>query len=374
VCLVCCVQYKRRIMAPDITLDAKQLAESRSGVPPDAVLFGRSEAMATLKHRAQKVCATSVQVLLCGDGGTGKEVLARWIHANSTVASGEFVSVNCAAIPRALMESELFGYEKGAFTGARSAKEGRVELAHNGTLFLDEIAELESSLQGKLLHFLQDGCFSRIGDVSERRVNARVICATGKNLEEQVAAKRFRADLFHRVNVVQLRLPRLNERLDDLPILAEYFRLHYEKQFGRTAEPLTSDVISYLQSLNWHGNVRELSNEIARYVLIGPDAMIGRELLNRNTRLRPVSQDARRVPLKRIAADAVREMERKLILEALKANRWNRRKAAEALKISYRALIYKIRDAGLTHRPARPATNSDEPRGTNRPSKDTLSS
>jgi two-component system, NtrC family, response regulator AtoC len=352
--------------------NTKQQADLRHLLPPDAILFGRSAAMASLRLRAQKVCATNIQVLLSGDGGTGKEVLARWIHANSKVSSGPFVSVNCAAIPGALLESELFGYEKGAFTGARAAKQGRVELADNGTLFLDEIAELESNLQSKLLHFLQDGSFSRIGDVEERRVNARVICATSKNLEEQVAAKKFRVDLFHRVNVVQLRLPRLRERIEDLPMLAEYFRSQYMKQFEREAEPLTPEILRYLQGLSWQGNVRELANEIARYVLIGPDGAVEREIPKRTIRPWAATKDGGTIPLKRIAAEAVREMERQVILEALRANRWNRRKAAEALKISYRALIYKIRDAGLAHRAQRP--DADVSNGSASLSKDRLSS
>ena len=341
------------------TTAGKQPTEPSNRLPPDEVLFGRSAAMARVKLHAQKVCRTSLSVLLYGDGGTGKEVMARWIHANSSMSGGEFVSVNCAAIPHALLECELFGYERGAFTGARTAKEGRVETADNGTLFLDAIAELEPGLQSKLLHFLENGCFSRIGDLNERRVNARVVCATSKNLEEEVAANRFRADLFHRVNVVQLRLPRLRERVEDLPVLAEYFRSRYMKQFEREAEPLTAEMLGELQDQNWQGNIRELANSIARYVLIGPEATLERKPMKPALAGR-VPEDQGRVSLKRIAADAIREMEHRVILEALRANRWNRRKAAEALKISYRALIYKIRDAGLAHRVARPDLDSDE--------------
>jgi len=328
---------------------AKQHTDGRSELPPDEVLFGHTEVMASVRQRAQKVCATDVPILLSGDGGTGKEVLARWIHANSSVSSGPFVSVNCAAIPDALLESELFGYEKGAFTGARTAKEGRVELAEGGTLFLDEIAELEPAVQSKLLQFLQDGGFSRIGDVTERRANARVICATSKDLAEQVAAKRFRADLFHRVNVVQLRLPRLSERLEDVPILAEHFRSRYTKQFEREAQPLTAEMLRYLQNQSWQGNIRELGNGIARYVLIGPEATLQPEPGKEQAWEKHAPKDVGCVPLKRIAADAIRETGR-VILEALRASRWNRREAAEQLKISYRSLIYKIRHAGIGQR------------------------
>src|SRR5450432_338891 len=170
-----------------------------STIPPDHVLFGRSAAMSEVRQRAEKIRETNVPVLLCGAGGTGKEAIARWIHAHSRYSQGQFVKVNCAAIPANLLESELFGYEQGAFTGAQTTKLGRVELAHNGTLFLDEIADLEMALQSKVLHFLQDGVFSRIGDQSERVVNARVICATNKDLEQEIAAGNFRQDLFYRI-------------------------------------------------------------------------------------------------------------------------------------------------------------------------------
>src|SRR6266481_8949532 len=181
-------------------------------LPPDEVIFGCSAKMSELRQRAAKVCGTSVAVLLQGDGGTGKEVLARWIHKHSPYNNGQFVKVNCAAIPGTLLESELFGYEKGAFTGAHGVKPGRVELAHQGTLFLDEIADLDLGLQSKLLHFLQDGHFSRIGDEAEREVETRLLCATNKSLEDEIEAGRFRADLFYRINVLKIALPRLAAR------------------------------------------------------------------------------------------------------------------------------------------------------------------
>src|ERR1700730_9470068 len=185
-------------------------------LPPDQVLFGWSANMMKLRQRAAKVCGTTVPVLLQGDGGTGKEVLARWIHKHSAYCNGQFVKVNCAAIPGSLLESELFGYEKGAFTGAHALKPGRVELAHHGTLFLDEIADLDLGLQSKLLHFLQDGFFSRLGDQTERLVETRVICATGRRLEDEIAAGRFRADLYYRISVFQIAMPRLADRREDI--------------------------------------------------------------------------------------------------------------------------------------------------------------
>ena len=317
-------------------------------LPPDYILFGQSEAMKDVRLRAAKVCDTNVPVLLYGDGGTGKEVLARWIHKHSPSRTGQFVKVNCAAIPGALLESELFGYEKGAFTGADASKPGRVELADKGTLFLDEIAELDLGLQSKLLQFLQDGNYSRIGDESERSVEARLICATNKDLEHGIDAGRFRADLYYRINVVRIRMPRLRERREDIAVLAEYFRKQHEKQFAKESAALEPQMLNYLRNLEWPGNLRELSNGIARYVLIGPEAAIFEDSSKRPTTAAQASADeANAVPLKRITKEAVRDMERNLILEALRANQWNRRKAAVALKISYRALIYKIRDAGL---------------------------
>ncbi len=307
--------------------------------------------MQDVRRLATRICATDVPVLLNGNGGTGKEVLARWIHTHSPWSNGQFVKVNCAAIPGTLLESELFGYEKGAFTGAHASKPGRVELAHNGTLFLDEIADLGLGLQSKLLQFLQDGRFSRIGDESERVVEARLICATSKNLEEEIDLGRFRADLYYRINVVRLRLPRLSERGEDIPLIAEYFRAQFQEKFSKQSEPLSAGMLNYLQRLDWPGNIRELSNGIARHVLIGADAKIVLgPVAGRVDQARESSRDVGIVPLKQLAREAVREKERSFIFEALQANQWNRRKAAQALKISYRALIYKIRDAGLLAR------------------------
>jgi two-component system response regulator AtoC len=317
-------------------------------LPPDQVLFGRSAVMTLLRKRAEKICVANIPVLLCGPAGSGKELVARWVHAHSAFCAGPFVKVNCAAIPGSLLESELFGYEKGAFTGASASKPGRVEMADKGTLFLDEIAELDLTLQSKLLHFLQDGRFSRIGDEAERSVETRLICSSNRNLEQEIEAQSFRSDLFYRVSVVQLKLPSLSERKEDIPVLAEYLRTAFEKEFAMKSEPFGEEMLEYLTSLNWPGNVRELSNEVARYVLIGPHE----SATQRQPQQRPAGVDhcttgTKAVSLKHVAKDAIREMERSVILEALRDNQWNRRKAAQVLKISYRALIYKIRDAGL---------------------------
>jgi two-component system, NtrC family, response regulator AtoC len=316
--------------------------------PPDDVLFGRSPAMAGIRQRAIKVCRASVPVLLYGDGGTGKEALARWIHKHSANCNGQFVKVNCAAIPGALLESELFGYEKGAFTGAQHSKPGRVELAHNGTLFLDEIGDLDLSLQSKLLQFLQEGRFSPIGAQEEKRIETRLICATNRELQKEIDAGKFRGDLYYRINVVCMRLPQLRERREDIPLLAQYFRTLYQEKYEKESEPLSREMLQYLQNLDWQGNIRELSNGIARHVLIGAEAkMIQEPVSRRTTATYSKASSEGGIPLKQIAKEAVHKRERNYILEALQANQWNRRRTAEALKISYRTLIYKIRDAGL---------------------------
>jgi two-component system, NtrC family, response regulator AtoC len=340
-------------------------------LPPEEVLFGRSEAMKEVRKRATKIARTNIPVLLCGPKGSGKEVLARWIHNHSGVATGEFVKVNCAAIPGTLLESELFGFEKGAFTGAHATKPGRVELAHNGTLFLDGIADLDLASQSKLLQFLQDGRFSRIGDELERGVDTRLMCATDKDLEDEIAKGKFRADLYYRINVVCLKLPALRDRREDIPMMAEYFLGRCQHQFQAQAEPLTMETLHYMQCLEWPGNIRELSNGIARHVVIGPEASI----LEDSTR--PASPSTPRapskngiVPLKSLCKEAIRASERNIILEALRANRWNRRKAAQELKISYRLLIYKIRDAGLITKQKHSIASGQESQAGHGPSAD----
>jgi DNA-binding NtrC family response regulator len=219
-------------------------------------------------------------------------------------------------------------------------------------LFLDEIADLDFNLQSKLLHFLQDGTFSRIGDQGERKVDARLICATHKDLEAETMSGRFRQDLFYRIHVFRLRMPALRERRDDIPLLAEYFRKQFERQFEMKAEAFPPEMLEYLKNLVWAGNIRELSNGVARYVLLGPEAVIHQEIPTRREKrvVKEAGSGQAQVTLKSLSKDAIREMEKNVILETLRANQWNRRKTAQALKISYRALIYKIQDAGLVSR------------------------
>jgi len=219
--------------------------------------------------------------------------------------------------------------------------------------------------QSKLLQFLQDGRFSRLGDESERAVETRLICATNRDLEQEIDSGKFRADLYYRINVVRLKLPRLRERREDIPLLAEYFLMRFQQEFNKKAEPLTKEMMQYLQTLDWPGNIREFSNGIARHVLIGTEASIAEEIpQERSSSLLPRLGGNEAVPLKSISREAIRALEKNVILEALHANQWNRRKAAQQLKISYRALIYKIRDAGLAaRRVGRVASRQDEKTG-----------
>ncbi len=320
-------------------------------LPPDSVIFGRSPAMQVVRQKVEKIAGTNIPLLIQGENGTGKEVLARLIHARSPWSSGPFVKVNCAAIPGTLLESELFGYQKGAFTGAYASKPGRVEMAHLGTLFLDEIAELDPGLQAKLLQLLQDGQFCRIGDQEDKRVDARVICATNRNLEREIETGSFRPDLFYRINVVSIYMPRLHERREDILVLAEHFLTHFNQRFQRNAPPFAKEVLQLFANRDWPGNIRELENRVARYVVLGSEDAISSEPFEKRPTPIPieVSEDGT-IPLKRIAKQAIREMERNLILKVLQANHWNRRKAAQILNISYRALIYKIREAGLSQK------------------------
>ena len=317
-------------------------------LPPDHIYFGPSEAMQSVRQKVERAAGLNVPILILGESGTGKEVLAHFIHNASPWHGGPFVKVNCPAIPGTLIESELFGFQKGAFTGANATKPGRMEMAQGGTLFMDEIAELDSSLQAKLLHVLQDGHFTRIGDHEEKRMDARVVCATNRNLAREIESGGFRADLFYRINVISITLPSLRERRDDIPYLVEYLRVQFNRRFQREAAPLSKETLHLLKQRDWPGNVRELENCVARYVVLGSEETFYSE----RTERAPVhftyeTNEDGNIPLKRIAQQVTRRMERDVILKVLQANHWNRRRTAEVLKISYRALLYKVRQAGL---------------------------
>ncbi len=330
------------------TLSVNSLAQSLGEVPPDNIIFGHSDAMRAIRSQLAKVSAANVPVLITGESGTGKDIIARLIHGLSPWKTGPYVKVNCPAIPGTLLESELFGYEKGAFTGAFGSKPGRVELAHRGTLFLDEISELDPSLQSKLLQLLQDGQFCRIGAQEDKKVEVRVVCATNRHLEAEIESGTFRQDLYYRINVVNLRMPSLRERRGDIEDLCTYFLEFYNRKFNCRARPLSNEVMAVLQKYHWPGNIRELENLIKRYVILGQEEVITNDLVAREPDFfnADISLDGP-ISLKKLTRQCVRELERKVILKVLQHHHWNRKQAARTLGISYRALLYKIRDAGL---------------------------
>src|ERR1700727_3144665 len=324
------------------------LVQPLGEMPPEAVVFGGTEVMRELRQRLAKIAGANVPVLIQGESGTGKDIIARMIHANSPWRSGRWVKLTRPAIPGTLLESELFGYEKGAFTGAYGMKPGRVEMAHRGTLFLDEISELDMGLQSKLLQLLQDGQFCRIGAQEDKRVEVRVVCATNRKLEQEIENGTFRADLFYRINVVNLHMPPLRERAADIPDLVSYFLEYHNRKYNCRAKPLSNELMTTLRKYHWPGNIRELENLIKRYVILGSEDVISSDLTPRETDF--INSDIPldgQISLKKLTRQAVRELERKVILKTLQTHHWNRKQAARALSISYRALLYKIRDAGL---------------------------
>ena len=351
-----------------------------------STLFGNSEAMAGVNDLIERVSDTDVTVLIRGESGTGKELVAQALHARSLRKDRPFVKVNCAALPTELLESELFGFEKGAFTGAIQQKPGKFEFANHGTMFLDEIGDISYPLQAKLLQVLQDGGFARLGGKADVQVNVRLIAATNRDLETAVASGQFREDLYFRLNVVAINLPPLRERREEIPILTEHFLRKYSAQYNKPLTAISPELSQQFLVYDWPGNVRQLENLIKRMVVLGTEAGIARELLqpvvfaSRATTPPPRPDSARRlapppqvttaspsaaeaaacaaatvadgdatssVSLKDIARTAAREAERDLILRMLTRTRWNRKEAAEILGVSYKALLYKIKENGL---------------------------
>ena len=338
---------EHRLMAKTCSFDATW-KEPSGTLPPMDLLFGRTEKLREIRGRIDKVAGSDLPILVRGESGTGKEIFAKFIHQCSLRSSGPFIKVHCPAIPGTLLESELFGYEAGSFTGAWRSKPGRVEVAHGGSLFLDEIGDLDPSLQVKLLHVLQDRQVARIGGQEAKSVDVRVICATHCPLEEEIEKGRFRSDLFFRINVVTVHLPPLRERKEDIPELANYFLRFYEAKYRREAPPMSDACILRLQEYDWPGNIRELENVMNSYVVLGPEENLMAELDAKQT------MDSRNgaeiegvISLRKIARQAAREAERRTILRILEANRGNRRKAAQALNMSYRALLYRIKEVGI---------------------------
>ena len=366
------------------------------------MLFGHSDTMAEVRDLIERVSDTDVTVLIRGESGTGKELVARALHERSLRKDKPFVKVNCAALPTELLESELFGFEKGAFTGAIQHKPGKFEFANHGTMFLDEIGDIGYPLQAKLLQVLQDGEFSRLGGKADVQVDVRLVAATNRDLETAVASGEFREDLYFRLNVVTINLPPLRERREEIPVLTDYFIKKYSVQYNKPVTSIGANLADRLMNYGWPGNIRQLENMIKRLVVLGSEAAILKELQQpapafgfRSTSSPSAPRSsvpgpppvmpppaaagagsatavsARHagateaeslaavaaavaaaagggaVSLKDIARSAAREAERELILRMLTRTRWNRKEAAEILGISYKALLYKIKENGL---------------------------
>jgi two-component system, NtrC family, response regulator AtoC len=314
-------------------------------LPPEEVIFGSSSSMRIVREKLEKLADTSVPVLIHGESGTGKEVIAKLLHQWSPWHNSQFVKINCPSIPTTLIESELFGYEKGAFTGANGSKAGRVAQAHEGTLFLDEIAELDFATQSKLLQLLQDGEYYPIGGKKEKRVEMRVICATNRDLQREIELGSFRRDLFYRMNVVNVKLPALRDRVSDIPVLANYLLGHFNHRFNRNSSPFSGTILRAFAQHAWPGNIRELENLTKRYVILGSEDAVWAELVNETEASADDVVFDGSVPLRKLTRRAARDFEHKIILKALQNHKWNRKEAARSLRISYRALLYKLREA-----------------------------
>jgi two-component system response regulator AtoC len=324
--------------------------ETQVDLPPVDVFFGRTAEMQLIRRKLEMVSKTNVPVLVQGESGTGKELCARLIHGTSERLTGDLVKVSCPAIPQGLIETELFGYEKGAFTGAHSTKRGRLEQAHGGTLFLDEVGSLDIGVQSKLLQVLQDGSFMRVGGHETRTIQTRIVSVANRDLRDQVADGSFRLDFLYRINAVTIQLPSLRQRTDDIPQLVDYLTGHHARLFHVNPAPLSRNAMRLMQKYDWPGNIRQLDNLIRSYVLMGNEESLIAELVEEHKPTSKAMADvdvSQPMSLKAVTRQATHELERQIILKVLKANNWNRQKTAKWLKISYRSLLYKLNDVGV---------------------------
>lgn len=315
-------------------------------------LIGESPKMLQVKNLIEQVADSGLTILIRGESGTGKEIVARMIHNLSSRRNEAFIKVNCPATPRELLEAELFGYEKGAFTGAHKTKPGRFETAHKSTIFLDEIGDMPLELQSKLLQVLEQHEFVRVGGIKTIRVDVRIVCATNRDLEKALEKELIRDDLYYRLNEVTIKLPALREIKEDIPFLVEHFLGKYNLFYKRNFTQLSPKSMNLLQGYSWPGNVRQLENLIKQIVVRGDENIILETLKATIIPSETVGEigtttEGKDYSLKKRVAKAIAGEERGLILEVLNKTNWNRRKAAELLEISYRSLLYKIKEYGL---------------------------
>jgi DNA-binding NtrC family response regulator len=335
----------QRLVTENILL--KEEVSSRFGLPG---IIGKSRNIVDVAQIVQKVAATKTTVLILGESGTGKELFARAIHNLSSRKHYPFVPINCAAIPKALLESELFGHEKGSFTGADARKMGKFELADKGTIFLDEIGDMDLSIQAKLLRAIEEGEIERVGAITFMKLDVRIVAASNKDLEKAVEEKKFREDLFYRLNVFPVRVPPLRERKEDIPLLVEYFINKYCNEMKKPVKSVSKEALDILMGYHWKGNVRELENTIERAVILCDGDVITPEhfVLSKEVVSGPVTAfSSTEGTLESVAKEALRTAETKRISSALHETRGNKSKAAEILQVSYKTLLTKIKEYGI---------------------------
>jgi two-component system, NtrC family, response regulator AtoC len=315
-----------------------------------------SKQMREIESQCAMVARADIPILLLGESGTGKEVVAMLIHKLSLRSQRGFLKVNCAAMPADLLESELFGYEQGAFTGAVKSKPGKFEICDKGTIFLDEIGEMPAAMQAKLLQVLQDGSFYRLGSRTNVQVDVRVIAATNIDIKTSIANRSFREDLYYRLNGFSLKMPPLRERAEEIPLLSRHFMRKGSAKYKWDPQPITPTLLQALSSYSWPGNVRELENTIKRYLVLGDEQAIIRELMPRSGAGRsPAREEGTESGegLKRLVRNLKNGAESAIIARTLEETYWNRKAAASELRISYKALLYKIKQYNLTPPPKR---------------------
>ncbi|MBS1233044.1 MAG: two component, sigma54 specific, transcriptional regulator, Fis family, partial [Nitrospirae bacterium] len=334
----------QRLVTENILL--KEEVSSRFGLPG---IIGKSRNILDVAQIVQKVAATKTTVLILGESGTGKELFARAIHNLSSRKHYPFVPINCAAIPKALLESELFGHEKGAFTGAEARKLGKFELADKGTIFLDEIGDMDLAIQAKLLRAIEEGEIERVGAITSMTLDVRIVAASNKDLERAVEEKKFREDLFYRLNVFPVRVPPLRERKEDIPLLVEYFINKYCNEMKTPAKSISKEAVDILMGYHWKGNVRELENSIERAVILCDGDVITPEhfVLSKEVVSAAAPFSLTDGTLESVGKGALRTAETKRIISALHETRGNKSKAAEILQVSYKTLLTKIKEYGI---------------------------